>query len=601
MINKFKLSNKQPLRSEVNEKYTWNTKAIFSSEKEFEKEFIAVRDELDKICKFAGRLGEKSSVLNEFLTKLMRFKQRLDVLLIYVHLLKDQDTGNSFNQANFTKVNEFAANVNAALAFVKAELMAMDESKLSEFLAENKNLQLYKKWFDNIRRLKKHTLSENEEKLLAMLSPIMNTGSTVFAALNNADISFESFADANGNIHEVTHSSYGRLIESYDRSIRAGAFKSLHTSYKNDINTFAATLGSIVKLHNLDAKLRGFGSAREAAVFKNHIPEDVYINLLKTINDNLPLLHEYVSMRKNKLELSDMYPYDLYPKIIKDVDMSFTIEKAAEIICEALNPLGEIYTSRLKKAFTDKWIDWVDNKGKRSGAYSSGCYGTNPFILLSWQGTLSNLFTLAHELGHSMHSYLTWENQPYPYANYCIFLAEIASTTNENLLSNYLLKKFTKPEERAFIANHYLDRIKATMFRQSQFAEFEQEIHRADQNEIVLTADFLCKTYGDINQKYYGPSLNFDANITYEWARIPHFYYNFYVYQYATGFAAATAFATAILNEGDAAVKRYLGFLSSGSSKDPIETLQAAGVDMTTPKPIENTLKVFKEYMDKLK
>lgn len=589
---------KQLLRSEVDQRYTWDTSVLFTHTDEWENEFKKLEKQVESFAQYHGKLGESAATLYQFIVENETFNQRFEKVYLYAHLNGDVDTSNSENQARNARVMQLAAKYSSDTAFVNPEIISLGKEKINQFIKENENLVLYKKWFADILRFADHTLTEKEEKILAAATPVLTNSRNVFSMLNNADMQFDSFTTEDGQTYDVTHSSYGRLVQDRNREIRQKAFESLFAGYEKYKNSFAATLSGETKNHNLNASLRNYKSAREAAVFTNDVPESVQENLLKTVNENLHLLHKYVELRKNLMKLDELYPYDLYPAMVGSVDLYFSIEEAWELVQEALKPLGEEYLSRMRKAYEQRWIDWVDNKGKRSGAYSSGVFGTYPYILMSWQGTLSNVYTLIHELGHSMHSYLTWENQAYPYANYCIFLAEIASTTNENLLTHYLLQKYDSLDMKIHILNHYLDGVKGTVFRQTQFADFEHTIHQADQNGVALTADYLSSTYAEINQKYYGPALTSCQGIEVEWARIPHFYYNYYVYQYATGFSAATAFTEAILSEGEDAVKRYLGFLSSGSSLSPIDTLKKAGVDMTTPQPIQTTLNKFASYMD---
>jgi oligoendopeptidase F len=418
--------------------------------------------------------------------------------------------------------------------------------------------------------------------------------------LNNADLQFPSILDEEGNEVQVTHGRYISLMESRDRRVRHDAFKAVYQTYQSFRNTFASTLSGIVKRNNFYAQVRGYRSARHAALSDNHIPEAVYDQLVQTVNEHLPLLHRYVAIRKKALGLDELHIYDLFPPLVKDVDTKVTYDKAREILLKAMKPLGDEYISVLREAFQNRWVDVYENKGKRSGAYSSGSYLTSPYILLNWQDKLNDLFTLAHEFGHSVHSYFTRKNQPYIYGDYSIFVAEVASTCNENLLQDYLLKNTADKNMRLYLINHYLDSFRATVYRQTMFAEFEQIIHEMAQNGEPLTAETFTSVYYDLNKKYFGDGMTVDPEIGFEWARIPHFYYNFYVYQYATGFSAATALSKQILQEGAPAVKRYLDFLKAGSSDTPIEVLKKAGVDMTSPEPIRQAFSVFKEKLDEL-
>lgn len=588
-------------RAEVDPALTWDTAAIFATPEIWEEELRTVMERAKALGSYAGKLGESGASLLAFLQAEMECLEKIERLYVYAHLRTDEDTADSENQGRMIRVSQAFSDLSAVIAFERPELVALGTEKVQALIAQEPGLELYRQHLDNVLRFEAHTLSEELEKVLAEAEPVLGHSAKIFGLLNNAGISFAPALDSKGEEHLVTHGTFGPLLESKDRVLRKNAFASVYAAYKQFQHAFAATLSGETKLHNFEAKLRGFSSARAAAVFENNIPEEIQQNLIDTVHRYLPLLHDYVAFRKEKMGLSDLYPYDLYPSIVESVDLHFTIEEAEALVLEALKPLGEKYVATVRRAFSERWIDWVNNKGKRSGAYSSGTYGTYPYILMSWQGTLDNVYTLIHELGHSMHSFLTWENQPFPYASYCIFLAEIASTTNENLLTHYLLQKYQDPKMRAYILNNYLDGFKGTVFRQTQFAEFEQILHRGEQAGEAITAEWLCEKYGALNREFYGAALDVCEEISFEWARIPHFYYNFYVYQYSTGFSAATAFAKAILEEGEPAVKRYLNFLSSGCSQYPIETLQKAGVDMSKPEPIETALETFRSYLETYK
>jgi oligoendopeptidase F len=490
------------------------------------------------------------------------------------------------------------ASLQGAMAYFEPEVANLSEETVRKFTEEKPELQDFKQYFAEMWRQKKHQLSEKEEVLLAKASQIFNDPNETFDVLSDTDMTFRPIEDEKGQMVEMSHARYGTYLESRDRRVRQDAFRSMYESFGKFRNTCAQTLASQIRVNSYIKDVRGFSSGREAALFENNIPESVYDSLLEAVNVKLPLLHRYVRLRKEVMDLDEIHSYDLYAPLVKDVDLKFSFEEAEDLILKALQPLGPEYIAVLEKAFSERWIDYADNAGKRSGAYSSGSYKTNPFILMSWQGTLDNVFTLAHELGHSIHSWFTRDSQPYQYGDYCIFLAEIASTTNENLLTEYLLKTAEDDKMKTAVINHYLDGFKGTVFRQTQFAEFEHKIHQADETGVPLTASFLTESYGDLNRHYYGEDLTFDEEIALEWSRIPHFYYNYYVFQYATGFSAATAFAEMIKEEGEPAVERYLNFLKAGSSDWPIEVLQTAGVDMTKPDPILKALDTFEEYLD---
>ncbi|HCR2881416.1 TPA: oligoendopeptidase F, partial [Enterococcus faecium] len=418
--------------------------------------------------------------------------------------------------------------------------------------------------------------------------------------LNNADLVFPTIEGENGEIVQLSHGVYGQLLESTDRRVREAAFKGLYSVYEQFRNTFASTLGTHIKGHNFKAKVRNYSSAREASLSNNHIPESVYDTLVDVVNKHLPLLHRYMELRKRLLEVEKLHMYDLYTPVLGEAPITFTYEEAKEKALEALKPMGEEYMAIVEKAFSERWIDVVENKGKRSGAYSSGSYDTNPYILLNWHDTLDQLFTLVHEMGHSVHSYFTRSNQPYVYGDYSIFLAEIASTTNENILTEYLLETEKDPRVRAYVLNHYLDGFKGTVFRQTQFAEFEHFMHTEDEKGVPLTSEYLSDSYGKLNAKYYGPAVEEDPEIKFEWSRIPHFYYNYYVFQYSTGFSAASALAKKILNQEPEALENYLAYLKAGNSDYPVEVMKKAGVDMTQAAYIEDAMSMFEQRLNEL-
>lgn len=586
-----------PKRSEIPIEETWNLEAIFATEEEWEKEFQAVKELLPQMEKYEGKLTESAETLYEALTLQDELSQRLSKLYTYANMRSDEDTSNSKNQGLKDRAATLATQMSTQLAYVVPELLSASEERLQQLLEEYEPLKVYAHAIDEINRQRPHVLSQQEEAILAQASEVMRTPSQTFGMLNNADLKFPVIQDEDGNDVEVTHGRYIQFLESDNRDVRKSAFHALYSTYEKFINTFASTLSGAVKKNNFYANVRKYNDAREAALHSNHIPVSVYDTLVETINKRLDLLHRYVNVRKKLLNVDELHMYDLYTPLIKDVKMEFTYEEAKEVILKAFQPLGEEYVKTVEKGFEDRWIDVHENVGKRSGAYSSGTYGTMPYILMNWQNNVNNLFTLAHELGHSMHSYYTWESQPYPYANYSIFVAEVASTLNEALLNHYLINNTNDKKEKLFLLNHFLEGFRGTVFRQTMFAEFEQLIHEEAAKGVPLTPDKLTEDYYKLNEKYFGNDIHIDKEIGLEWARIPHFYYNFYVYQYATGYSAAAALAKQILEEGQSAVDRYLQFLRSGSSDYPIEVLKKAGVDMTTPDPIVNGLQLFEENL----
>ncbi|WP_163071180.1 oligoendopeptidase F [Priestia flexa] len=591
---------KLPNRSEIKVEDTWRLEDIFETDEAWEKEFQAVKALVPEMEQYRGKLGESADTLFKALQQQDELTMRVSKLYTYAHMRYDQDTTNSFYQGLNDRIKMLYTEIASALSYVTPELLAVDEETLKQYLKDSKDLQLYAHALDELNRERPHILSESEEAILAQASEALGASSNTFGMLNNADLEFPSIKDENGEEVEITHGRYIRFLESSDRRVREEAFKAVYDTYGKFKNTFASTLSGTVKKDNFSAKVRNYESARHAALSANNIPEEVYDNLVATVNEYLPLLQRYIDLRKKVLGVDELHMYDLYTPLVQDVKMEIPYSEAKDYLLKGLAPLGEEYISILKEGFENRWVDVHENKGKRSGAYSSGTYGTNPYILMNWQDNVNNLFTLAHEFGHSVHSYYTRKEQPYPYGDYSIFVAEVASTCNEALLNDYLLKTIDDEKKRLYLLNHYLEGFRGTVFRQTMFAEFEHEIHVRAQNGEPLTPELLTKLYYDLNKKYFGDNLVIDEEIGLEWARIPHFYYNYYVYQYATGFSAAAALSKQILEEGDAAVERYLGFLKAGSSDYPIEVLKRAGVDMTTAEPIKEALEVFKEKLEEM-
>ncbi|TLG76551.1 oligoendopeptidase F [Culicoidibacter larvae] len=587
-------------RDQVPVTLTWDLTTIFKTDEDWEHEFAALQTFIEKAAEFVGTLNQGSEQLLAVLRYQDELFDRLGKVYVYASLKNDQDTTNSVYQGFDARAGSLYSSAASSMAFLSPEILAIEPDRLEAFINENADLALYRHLLEEVTMGRPYTLSDKEEALLAGASEVFGASSNTYMMLNNADMKFPTIIGEDGQEVEITHGRYGTFLESANRDVRRAAFNGVYAAYQALQNTFATTISGQIKKSNFSARVRGFESARHAALFNNHIPETVHEALIAAVNERIDLLHRYVGVRQKMLGLDDLRMYDLYTPVVADVDLKFTYEEAQEIVIEALAPLGAEYQAILKEAFASRWIDVLENVGKRSGAYSSGVYSTNPYILLNWQDTLDNVFTLAHELGHSLHSYYTRKNQPFIYGDYSIFLAEVASTTNENLLTDYLLKKYDDKSIRAFIINHYLDGVKGTIFRQTQFAEFEHLIHKADQEGTALTAEFLTENYFALNKKYYGEAMTYDDAIGFEWARIPHFYMNYYVYQYATGFSAASALSAKILHEGPAAVDAYLGFLKAGSSDFPIEVLKKAGVDMTTSEPVIEALAVFKERLDEL-
>lgn len=589
-----------PKREEIPVERTWDVEAIFQTIEEWETEFKSLKEEMPNLQKFKGQLGTSSDQLFQCLKFQNELSMRIGKLYVFAHLKSDQDTTNSFNQGLNDRASTLATEFSNYSSFIIPELLSMPEEKINEFVAENDDLKAYKHALDETNRGRPHVLSEKEEALLAQVSEVTQSPANTFGMLNNADLKFPTIKDENGEEIEVTHGRYIRFLESSDPRVREDAFKAIYETYGKFKNTLASTLTGNVKKNLFNAKVRNYESARQAALDKNNIPEVVYDQLVDTINDHLPLLHRYIALRKKALQLDEIHMYDLFTPMVKDVKMEVPYEEAKDLVIKGVEPLGEEYVNIIKEGFEKRWVDIEENVGKRSGAYSSGTYGTMPYILMNWQDNINNLFTLAHEFGHSVHSYYSRKTQPYHYSGYSIFVAEVASTCNEALLNNYLLKVTEDKKKKLYLLNHFLEGFRGTVFRQTMFAEFEKLIHDKAASGEPLTPELLTGTYYDLNKKYFGDEIVIDEEIGLEWARIPHFYYNFYVYQYATGYSAATALSKQILEEGEPAVARYLEFLKAGSSDYPIEVLKRAGVDMTSPEPIKEALAVFESTLNEM-
>jgi len=591
---------KLPKREELRVDDTWRLEDIFATDEEWEKEFNEIKKAIPKIAEYRGKLGESADTLYEALQYQDHVMERLGKLYTYAHMRYDQDTTNSFYQSLNDRAQTLYTEASSIASYIVPEILSIDEEKIQSFLNENEELKLYEHALNEVNRQRPHVLSSEQEAILAQAADALASSSGTFGKLNNADLEFPTIQDENGEEVEVTHGRYISFMESANRRVRKDAFHAVYSTYEKFKNTFASTLSGAVKKDNFYAKVRNYESARQAALSANNIPESVYDNLVETVNKHLPLLQRYVTLRKKVLDVDELHMYDLYTPLVKDVEMKISYEEAKDFLIKGLAPLGEEYINIVKEGFDNRWVDVYENKGKRSGAYSSGTYGTNPYILMNWQDNVNNLFTLAHEFGHSVHSYYTRKHQPYPYGNYSIFVAEVASTCNENLLNDYLLKTIDDEKKRLYLLNHYLEGFRGTVFRQTMFAEFEHDIHVRAQNGEPLTPELLTTIYYDLNKKYFGDEIVVDKEIGLEWARIPHFYYNYYVYQYATGFSAATALSQQILEEGESAVTRYIEFLKAGSSDYPIEVLKKAGVDMTSAQPIEQACKVFEEKLNEM-
>lgn len=593
-------SNRLPKRSELDLAYTWDLEQIFTSDEEWEKAFKEVKETLHQAKKFQGKLSESADILLEVLQIQDQLGQKIGKVYVYSHLKKDEDNTNSKYVAYNDRSSSLYTEVGSTLSFIVPEILSLEESTLQHFLEENKDLQLYSHAIAEITRQRDHVLSADEEAIIAQAGELAGAPGDIFTMINNADMKFPNVKDENGEEKELTHGRYIQFLESKDRRVRKDAFEAMYSSFKKQRNTLAATLNASVKKDIFYGKVRNYSSAIETAVDKDNVPVDVYNNLIDTVHEHLPLFHRYISLRKKVMGLEELHMYDVYVPLVQDTDMKFAYEEGQKLVLDSLKPLGEDYLSIVEQGFKNRWIDVYENEGKRSGAYSSGTYGTPPYVLLNYQDTLDNVYTLTHEIGHSLHSYYSRKEQPYVYSGYSIFVAEVASTLNEALLTHHLLQATTDPKKKMYILNHYLDGFKGTLFRQTMFAEFEKLIHGKVEEGEALTSDLLSEMYYDLNLKYFGPDMVVDQDIEFEWARIPHFYMNFYVYKYATGFSAAAALSKQIIEEGAPAIERFLAFLKSGSSDYPIEVLKKAGVDMTSPDPIRQALKVFEDTLTQL-
>lgn len=591
---------KLPQRKEVPVELTWDLELIFANSGEFDTAVTELEQQATTFLTYQGQVGQSAQTLLTALEAWLDLDRALEKIYVYASMKNDQDTKNAEYQALFTRVQKLVAEVSAKIAWFEPELLALSEETVATYLQVEPKLQQYQHLLEVLLAKKPHILSDKEEALLAGASDILGAPENIFGVLNNADFKFAQVSDEAGNKVQLSQGLYGKLLESVNREVRKEAFEKLYLVYHQFRHTLATTLATHVRMHNFEAKLRGYNSAQERALASNSIPVKVYTTLLEQVEQHLPLLHRYVELRKKVLGLTELHMYDLYTPLTGKANLAYTYEEAKQESLKALAVLGNDYLEHVKEAYASRWIDVVENEGKRSGAYSSGVYDTAPYILLNWQDNLDNLFTLVHEMGHSMHTYLTTHNQPYQYGDYPIFLAEIASTTNENLLTQYLLETQKDPQVQAYVLNHYLDGFKGTVFRQAQFAQFELWLHEQEASGQALTAEKLADYYGKLNQHYYGSAVVNDQQIAYEWARIPHFYYNFYVYQYATGFAAATTLSQNILSKDPAKLTAYLDYLQAGSSNYPLEVMKQAGVNMEESAYLQESFKVFEKRLNQL-
>ncbi len=592
-------TNKIRKRSEIPVEDTWATEDLFVSDEAWEQELATVDADKEKLQSFAGRLAESADVLYEYLTFMEALDEKVSLLASYCMRKGDEDTRNPVYQALGGKFRGIMVSLGAAGSFETPEIMAISDEMLDSFYAAQPKLERYRRYLTNMRRRRAHTLSAAEEKLLAAAGEMSGTPSDVFGKFSNADLTFPDALDSEGKAHPVSQGTFVLCEESPDRVLRQNAYENLYRTYGKFKNTAASLLNAQNKQLKYFAEARKYPNAFEASLDRTNVPTSVYLNLIEAVHQNMDKMHRYVSLRKKLLGVDELHFYDVYTSLVDGVDKYIPIEEAKQTVYDALAPLGEDFRKILKEGFENRWIDVYQNEGKRSGAYSAGA-AVHPFVLLNYTGTLDSQFTLAHEMGHALHSYLSHKNQNPIDADYVIFVAEVASTCNEALLMEYLLGKTTDKKERAYLINHFLDQFKGTLYRQTMFAEFELNIGRMVSEGKTLTADLLCAEYRRLNELYFGPDMIVDDEIAMEWARIPHFYYNYYVFQYATGYSAAIALSRKILAEGESAVKDYIGFLSGGCSKSPIDLLKGAGVDMTGPEPVNEALALFGRLLDEM-
>lgn len=586
-------------RSEIPDTCKWRLTDLFASDKQWEKEVEKVYALADELSAFKGKLKESAQTLLAFLKKQDELSCYLSRVYVYANESWHQDMADAKYQGYAAKSESVMVAAASAASFAEPEILAIPEEKLDAFFQEEPGLKQYHRAVDLILRKREHTLSAAEESILAKAKEIAAGPENIFSMFNNADIRFPSVTDGQGQEIAVTHGSFIKLMHEKDRSLRRQVFENVYHTYAKFGNTIAAVFVSNLKQEHFFANMKKYQSVRAMHLSHGNIPESVYDNLIAAVHNHLPAMHRYMSLRKKLLGVEELHMYDLYVPLVKDTDTEYPYEEAKKTVALALAPMGEEYVSVLKEGFENGWIDVCENENKRSGAYSWAAYGTHPYVLLNHQDDLESMFTLAHEMGHAIHSYYSNKNQPVTYADYLIFVAEVASTCNESLLSSYLLGKETDDNKRRFLLNHSLEAFRTTVFRQTMFAEFEMIVHEKTAQGEALTMQDLNRIYHDLNVLYYGPDVVIDPEIDYEWMRIPHFYRAFYVYQYATGYSAAVAFSRKILKEGETAVEKYISnFLSGGCSKDPIELLAAAGVDMGTPQPVEDALDAFEEYLD---
>lgn len=587
-------------REEVDKKYKWHIEDLFESEEAWEKSFAELSEQIPTLAAYEGRLKEGAKTFLSYMKKKEELMKLFEAVYVYANQRYHEDTGNAFYQGLCARAQMLSVSLENATVFEEPELLEIGKEETARWMEQVPELKVYERMCYELFRQQEHVLSKELEGILTEVSDLSGDISNIFSMFNNADVKFPSIKDADGEDLIVSHGRYTSLMESENREIRKAAFASLYSQYEQFKNTLAATYSANLKSSAFFAKVRKYDSSLAMALDGGEIPVKVYTQLIDTVHENMGSMHRYVSIRKKALGVDELHMYDLYAPMVEDAAMKISFEEAKEIVKKALAPLGDEYLKILSEGMDGGWIDVYENEGKRSGAYSWGAYGTHPYVLLNYQDNLNNVFTLAHEMGHSMHSYFSDQNQPYPYAGYRIFVAEVASTCNEALLMEYLLSNTSDQKQRAYLINYFLEQFKGTLYRQTMFAEFEKITHEMAEKKEPLTAEVLGKIYYDLNKLYFGDGIVLDKEIAMEWARIPHFYTPFYVYQYATGYSAAIAISRKILSGDKEALNGYFKFLSGGSSMNPIDLLKLCGIDMTTKEPVKEALALFASLLDQM-
>lgn len=587
-------------RENVRKEDTWAIEDLYKNDEEWEQDFRKLEQSIPDLKAYEGHLRESAEVLLAMQKKSDELNMLAEKVYVYAGQRLHEDTDNGVYQNLADRAQGLLVRLSEAGAYVEPEILGLPEGTVEKFLKENEKLMVYRQYFENMIRQREHVLDKEREELLAAVGELAEGPKDIFTMFNNADLRFPEIIGEDGERAEVTHGRYMTFLQSRDRRVRREAFQALYETYGKYRNTLAAAYRANVKQEVFYGKIRKYGSDLEAALDGSHIPVAVYENLIGAVHEFLPQMHRYVELRRRLLGVEELHMYDLYVPMVQDTGKKIPFERAKEMVLEGLAPMGEEYLGLLREGFESRWIDVYENQGKKSGAYSWGAYGTHPYVLLNYQENLNQVFTLAHEMGHALHSWYSDNNQPYIYAGYKIFVAEVASTCNEALLIRHLIETAKESGEKAYLINYFLEQFRTTLFRQTMFAEFEKKTHEMQERGETLTADRLCEIYYSLNREYFGENICVDREIELEWARIPHFYTPFYVYQYATGFSAAIALSGRILEKGEPAVEEYKNFLKGGSSRYPLDLLRMAGVDMEQKKPVEDALRIFTQYLDEM-